>query len=162
VKAAGVAPAICVENTQLADSEIASIAENATISKSAVQSFYKLCLKFPELQPSDFPLGAIESVGGGSLALKAAEGDVGDRSSTVQADASRMVKGVAKQVKQFMVTQKWNPADSGASDSSQPVLAAFLSWHRVPLNFHHLSLSDMRSTGVDPMNEIFPKNFASA
>ena len=32
-----------------------SIAENATISKSAVQSLYKDCLKFPELQPSDFP-----------------------------------------------------------------------------------------------------------
>ena len=55
VEAAGVEPAISVENTQLTDSEIASNAENATISKSAVQPLYNHCLKFPELQPSDFP-----------------------------------------------------------------------------------------------------------
>ena len=55
VEAAGVEPAICVENTQLTDSENASNAENATISKSAVQSLYKFCQEFPELQPSDFP-----------------------------------------------------------------------------------------------------------
>ena len=55
VEAAGVEPATHVENTQLTDSENARIAENATISKSAVQSLYKDCLKFPELQPSDFP-----------------------------------------------------------------------------------------------------------
>ena len=55
VEAAGVEPDISVENTQLTDSENASNAENATISKSAVQSLYKHCLKFPELQPSDFP-----------------------------------------------------------------------------------------------------------
>ena len=52
---AGVEPATRVENTQLTDSEIASNAENATISKSTVQSLYEHCLKFPELQPSDFP-----------------------------------------------------------------------------------------------------------
>jgi hypothetical protein len=55
VEAAGVEPDISVENTQLTDSEIASNAENATISKSAVQSLYKVCQEFPELQPSDFP-----------------------------------------------------------------------------------------------------------
>ena len=55
VEAAGVEPATHVENTQLTDSENASNAENATISKSAVQSLYKDCLKFLELQPSDFP-----------------------------------------------------------------------------------------------------------
>ena len=55
VEAAGVEPDISVENTQLTDSENASIAENATISKSAVQSLYKDCQEFPELQPSDFP-----------------------------------------------------------------------------------------------------------
>ena len=58
VEAAGVEPDIGVENTQLTDSDNASIAENATISKSAVRSLYKDCLEFPELQPSDFPLGA--------------------------------------------------------------------------------------------------------
>ena len=52
---AGVEPAISVENTQLTESEIASNAENATVSKSTVQSLYEHCLKFPELQPSDFP-----------------------------------------------------------------------------------------------------------
>ena len=45
-EAAGVEPATRVENTQLTDSEIASNAENATISKFAVQSLYKHCLKF--------------------------------------------------------------------------------------------------------------------
>ena len=47
VEAAGVEPAISVENTQLTDSENASIAENATISISSVQITYK---DFPELQ----------------------------------------------------------------------------------------------------------------
>jgi hypothetical protein len=46
VEAAGVEPAISVENTQLTDSENTSNAENATISKSTVQSLYSL---FPEL-----------------------------------------------------------------------------------------------------------------
>jgi hypothetical protein len=55
VEAAGVKPTTHVENTQLIDSEIASNEENATISKSAVQSLYKVCQEFPELQPSDFP-----------------------------------------------------------------------------------------------------------
>jgi hypothetical protein len=52
---AGVEPATHVENTQLTDSEVASNAENATISKSVVQSLYEVCQEFPELQPSDFP-----------------------------------------------------------------------------------------------------------
>jgi len=43
VEAAGVEPATRIENTQLIDSEIANNAENATISKSAVQSLYKHC-----------------------------------------------------------------------------------------------------------------------
>ena len=46
-EAAGVEPAISVENTQLTDSENASIAENATIFISSVQITYK---DFPELQ----------------------------------------------------------------------------------------------------------------
>jgi hypothetical protein len=45
--AAGVEPDIGVENAQLTDSAIASIAENATTSKSSVQITYK---DFPELQ----------------------------------------------------------------------------------------------------------------
>jgi hypothetical protein len=46
-EAAGVEPAISIENTQLTDSENASVAENATIAKSSVQITYK---DFPELQ----------------------------------------------------------------------------------------------------------------
>ena len=42
VEAAGVEPEISVENTQPTDSENASTAENSTISKSAVQTLYKL------------------------------------------------------------------------------------------------------------------------
>ena len=55
VEAAGVEPDISVENTQLTDSGNASFAGNAMISKSTVQTLYKLFLKFPERQSSDFP-----------------------------------------------------------------------------------------------------------
>ena len=55
VEAEGVEPDISVENTQLTDSENASIAENAMISISAVQSLYSFFPEFSELQPSDFP-----------------------------------------------------------------------------------------------------------
>jgi hypothetical protein len=55
VEAAGVEPDISVENTQLADSGNASFAGNALISKSTVQTLYKLFLEFPERQFSDFP-----------------------------------------------------------------------------------------------------------
>jgi len=47
VEAAGVEPAISIENTLLTDSENASIAKNATTSKSSVQITYK---NFSELQ----------------------------------------------------------------------------------------------------------------
>ena len=55
LEAAGVEPAISVENTQPTDSENARIAEYVMIPKSAVRSLYKDCLEFPELQSSDFP-----------------------------------------------------------------------------------------------------------
>ena len=55
VEAAGVEPDISVENTQLTDSGNVSFAGNAMISKSTVQTLYKLFLKFPERQSSDFP-----------------------------------------------------------------------------------------------------------
>jgi hypothetical protein len=47
VGAAGVEPAISVENTQLTDSENASNSSNATIAKSSTQIAYK---DFPEPQ----------------------------------------------------------------------------------------------------------------
>jgi hypothetical protein len=55
VEAAGVEPDNSVENTQLTDSWNASFAGNAMISKSTVQTLYKLFLEFPEHQSSDFP-----------------------------------------------------------------------------------------------------------
>jgi len=63
-------------------------------------------------------LGALESVGGGSLALNVAEGDVSDRKSSVQADAQRMAKGVAKQIQEFMVAQHWVPAATAAVETA--------------------------------------------
>src|SRR5262249_50218865 len=51
--------------------------------------------------------GALATMGAGSLAVGAAVGDVGDKKGTVQADASRMAKAVAKQIEEFMISQKW-------------------------------------------------------
>lgn len=51
--------------------------------------------------------GAVVGMGAGSLAVGAAVGDVGDKKGTVQADASRMAKAVAKQIEGFMIAQKW-------------------------------------------------------
>jgi hypothetical protein len=56
VAAVGVEPDISVENDQPTDSEKTAIAENATISKSAVQSLYKDRMEFPKLQLSDLSL----------------------------------------------------------------------------------------------------------
>jgi hypothetical protein len=93
------------------------------VVSSVVNGHATVVLELNLKSESGKKLGAVESVGGGSLALNAAEGDVGDRSSTVQADASRMAKGAAKQVKQFMVAQKWIPAGAGVPDSSPQVHA---------------------------------------
>ena len=51
--------------------------------------------------------GAVATMGAGSVAVSAAVGDLGDKKGTVQADASRMAQVVAKQIEQFMTTQKW-------------------------------------------------------
>lgn len=51
--------------------------------------------------------GAVATMGVGSLAVGAAAGGVGDRKSTVEADASRMGKLAAKQLESFMASQKW-------------------------------------------------------
>jgi hypothetical protein len=51
--------------------------------------------------------GAAATMGAGSLAVGAAVGDVGDKKGTVEADASRMAKAVAKQIEAFMISQKW-------------------------------------------------------
>lgn len=76
--------------------------------------------------------GAISSLGTGSLAVGAAEKAVGDRKSTVDADATHMAKLVAKQVESLMGEQ---PAPAGPaaqvdalarSDALQADLAALL------------------------------------
>jgi hypothetical protein len=51
-------------------------------------------------------------MGAGSLAVGAALGDAGDKKGSVQADASRMAKAVAKQIEAFMINQKWISAPS--------------------------------------------------
>lgn len=58
--------------------------------------------------------GAAATMGIGSLAVGAAAGGAGDRNSTVEADASRMGKLVAKQVEAFMTDQKWISSTSVA------------------------------------------------
>jgi hypothetical protein len=54
--------------------------------------------------------GAAATMGVGSLAVGAAAGGAGDRKASVEADASRMAKAVAKQIKDVMISQKWIPA----------------------------------------------------
>ena len=51
--------------------------------------------------------GAAATMGVGSVAVGAAAGGVGDRKASVEADASRMAKAVAKQIEEVMVSQKW-------------------------------------------------------
>lgn len=52
--------------------------------------------------------GAILSASGTGFAVGVATGHIGDkRSSTAQADASRMAKLIAKQTKAIMVAQRW-------------------------------------------------------
>jgi len=53
--------------------------------------------------------GAIIGLGGGDVAVSAVTGEVGDKKSTVQGDAARMAKVVAKEVEAVMVAQRWVP-----------------------------------------------------
>jgi uncharacterized protein DUF4410 len=81
-----------------------------------VSSFTKgkktVALEFDVNSASGKKPGAVAAMGGASLAVGAAAGDVGDKKGTVQADASRMAQAVAKQIKQFMISQKWIPPAS--------------------------------------------------
>lgn len=76
-----------------------------------VSSFTKgqktVVLEFDVNSASGKKPGAVAAMGGASLAVGAAAGDVGDKKGTVQADASRTAQAVAKQIEQFMITQKW-------------------------------------------------------
>jgi hypothetical protein len=51
--------------------------------------------------------GAAATMGASSAATGVATGDVGDKNATVESDASRMAKAVAKQIEQVMAAQKW-------------------------------------------------------
>jgi Domain of unknown function (DUF4410) len=51
--------------------------------------------------------GAAATMGIGSAAIGVATGSVGDKRATLEADASRMAKAVAKQIETVMATQKW-------------------------------------------------------
>jgi len=51
--------------------------------------------------------GAAATMGVGSVAVGAAAGGVSDRKASVEADASRMARAVAKQIEAAMVSQKW-------------------------------------------------------
>jgi hypothetical protein len=74
--------------------------------------------------------GAVATMGVGSLAVGTAAGGVTDKNSSVDADAARMAKGVAKVIAKLMGDRKWvpepkpDPLQTGAappSPSSQAV-----------------------------------------
>jgi len=56
--------------------------------------------------------GAAATMGVGSVAVGAAAGGVGDRKASLEADASRMAKAVAKQITEVMISQKWIAAQT--------------------------------------------------
>jgi hypothetical protein len=58
-------------------------------------------------------------MGVGSLVVGAAAGDVSDRKSTVEADASRYGETGSKQLETFMVDQKWIQDSSGSTSTGQ-------------------------------------------
>jgi hypothetical protein len=82
------------------------IKTHVTVS-SLIQGHSTVVLEFNLSSESGKKPGAVATMGVGSLAVGAAAGGVGDRKSTVEADASRMAKLVAKQLEAFMVDQKW-------------------------------------------------------
>jgi len=81
------------------------------------------------------------ALGMGSVAIGAAAGGVSDRKSSVEADASRMAKLVAKQLEAFMADQGWisNPPNTAGkgemtkgesrSDAGRGAAGGFLSYH---------------------------------
>ena len=83
-----------------------NIKTHVTVS-SITQNHSTVVLEFNLSSESGKKPGAVATMGVGSLAVGAAAGGVGDRKSTVEADASRMAKLVAKQLEAFMADQKW-------------------------------------------------------
>ena len=90
----------------------ASDIKTHVIVSSFVNGTRTVVLEFNLNSASGKKPGAPATMGAGSIAVSAAVGDVGDKKGTVQADASRMAKAVAKQIEGFMNTQKWISAPS--------------------------------------------------
>jgi hypothetical protein len=88
----------------------ASDIKTHVVVSSFVQGTRTVVLEFNLNSASGKKPGALATMGAGSLAVGAAVGDVGDKKGTMQADASRMAKAVAKQIEVFMVHQQWIPA----------------------------------------------------
>ena len=82
------------------------IKTHVTVS-SVTQGQKTVVLEFNLSSESGKKPGAAATMGVGSLAVAAAAGGVSDRKSTVEADAARMAKLVAKQLETFMADQKW-------------------------------------------------------
>lgn len=80
------------------------IKTHVTVS-SVTQGHSTVALEFNLSSESGKKPGAAATGGVGAIAVAAASG--GDRNSTVEADAARMAKLVAKQLEAFMAEQKW-------------------------------------------------------
>ena len=94
------------------------IKTHVTVS-SLIQGHPTIVLEFNLSSESGKKPGAVATMGVGSLAVGAAAGGVSDRKSTVEADASRMAKLVAKQLETFMVDQEWISNSPGSTSTGQ-------------------------------------------
>jgi hypothetical protein len=94
------------------------IKTHVTVS-TLVQGHSTVVLEFNLSSESGKKPGAAATMGVGSLAVGAATGGVSDRKSTVEADASRMGKLVAKQLETFMADQKWISNSPGSTSTGQ-------------------------------------------
>src|ERR1700755_678524 len=94
------------------------IKTHVTVS-SFIQGRPTVVLEFNLSSESGKKPGAVATMGVGSLAVGAAAGGVSDKKSTVEADASRMAKLVAKQIETFMVDQKWISNRPGSTPTGQ-------------------------------------------
>lgn len=61
--------------------------------------------------------GAAVPMGPGSMAIGVATSEIGDRNATVEADASRMGKSVAKEIKKILNSRQWAPATAETSQA---------------------------------------------
>jgi Domain of unknown function (DUF4410) len=64
--------------------------------------------------------GAVALISPESAAVNVASNDIGDRNATVEADASRMAKAVAKQIKKILSNGQWATPPAEASQAGAP------------------------------------------